>query len=109
MKVLVPGHLYELTHIDGAKTSKLGFVSRPPHFECEGVNNQEVLRALIDRVFFLDSEKPWGRNAEIIACLRKALLLHELRALELHVEKGEIAPEKVVTGPDGHFALTQHG
>jgi hypothetical protein len=98
-----------LTHLDGEKTGKLNFVSRPPHFECEGVNNQEVLRALIDRVFFLDAEKPWGRNAEIIMHLRKALLLHELRALELHVDKGEIAPEKIAVGRDGHFRFDTNG
>jgi hypothetical protein len=34
-----------------------------------------------------------------------ALVLHEARALIRKAEKGLIKPEKVQTGPDGHFLL----
>ncbi len=105
MKVLIEGHKYALRHLDGDQETIIQFVSRPPHEPIEGITNQELIRALIDRVKFLHREKPWSRNAEIIYHLRMALTLHELRALELHVINGELEPEKIVTGPDGHFKL----
>ncbi len=37
--------------------------------------------------------------------LRMALALHEARALLRHVEKGEIKPELVAVGSDGHFII----
>lgn len=106
MKVLVPGHTYELDHLDGNGKTRLQFVSRAPlHEPAEGVINQEVLRALIDRVQLLDAEVPWSGNIEILKHLRMALALHEVRALLRHVEKGQILPELLSTGADGHFQL----
>lgn len=108
MKVIDPGHLYELNHLDGSGTTRLQFVSRAPlHTPAEGVINQEVLRALIDRVQLLDSEVTWSGNAEILHHLRMALALHEARAMLRHVEKGHIRPELLPTGPDGHFILVE--
>lgn len=106
MRVLVPGHRYELDHLDGSGKTVLQFVSRAPlHEPQEGVINQEVLRAIIDRVQLLDSEVPWEGNRQILMHLRMALALHEARALLRHVEKGEIKPELVAVGADGHFLI----
>ena len=122
MKVLEPGHLYELDHLDGEGKSQLSFVDRgvggrqPTH---EGVYNQEVLRAtidvlsvLLDRVEHLDGERPWEGNPRLLRALseaqnqlRRALLLHELRALERKFEKGTLLPEKMDVGHDGHWVL----
>ena len=106
MKPLIHGHLYELDHLDGSGKTHLQFVSREPlHDPREGVINQEVLRALIDRVECLNEEVPWAGNADILHHLRMALVLHEARALVRHVQKGELRPETLVTGADGHFVF----
>lgn len=106
MRVLVAGHTYLLDHLDGDGQTTLQFVQRGPlHEPKEGVINQEVMRALIDRVQFLDAEVPWSGNQEIIEHLRMALALHEARAFLRHVEKGHIDPEALPTGVDGHMQI----
>jgi hypothetical protein len=106
MKSLYPGHLYSLDHLDGYGKTLLQFVQRPSlHEPKEGVTNQEVLRAIIDRVKHLDSEVPWCGNAQIIYHLRMAIALHESRAIMRHVEKHDFAIEHAALGPDGHIAL----
>lgn len=106
MKTLDPGQVYELDHLDGTGKTVLRFVARPPfHEPVEGVLNQEVLRALIDRVEILDKETPWTGNVEILYHLRMALVLHEARALIRKTHKNELLPEKIPIGPDGHFIL----
>lgn len=108
MRVIYPGHCYSLDHLDGEGTSVLQFVQRQPLHEAkEGVTNQEVLRAVIDRVKYLDKEVPWFGNAAILSHLRLAIALHESRALLRHVEKHDLAIEDVALGPDGHFALSK--
>jgi hypothetical protein len=82
------------------------FVAREYGRNHEGTTNQEVLRALIDRVKYLDSQLPWDGNSKIIEHLRMALVLHEARVLERKTETGKLAPEKVVCDEkDGHFQL----
>ncbi|TIL94661.1 MAG: hypothetical protein E5Y73_11165 [Mesorhizobium sp.] len=106
MRAIYPGHRYELDHLDGNGKSVLQFVQRLPlHVPMEGVTNQEVLRAVIDRVKSLDAEIPWAGNAQIIRHLRMAILLHESRAMERYIEKHEFAVEAVELGEDGHFKL----
>ena len=109
MKVLEPGHVYELDQLDGDGKQILTFVNRisNPH---SGVLNQEVLRAVIDRVQYLDAELPHPFNATILYHLRMALGLHEARAYLRKIEKGQLLPERVKVSPkDGHFVLTVEG
>lgn len=54
-----------------------------------GTTNQEVIRALIDRMYFLDNQVPHRFDDKIIEHLRMALVLHEERHLERLVERGE--------------------
>ena len=107
MKVLDAGHSYELASLDGDVRQTLVFVKRfRGTANHPGTTSQDVLRALIDRVQVLDAEAPWTGNQEIIACYRRALVMHEARALMRKVEKGQMLPEKVVVSDrDGHFAL----
>lgn len=105
MKVLTPGHKYELSHLDGDNTQTLRFVNRGNGNDCEGTTNQEVIRALIDRVIFLDSQVHWSLNKDIISHLRSALVLHEARALIRKTKKGKLLPELIETGEDGHFVI----
>ncbi|KKK96786.1 hypothetical protein LCGC14_2659260 [marine sediment metagenome] len=106
MLVVKEGHIYSLAHVDGVKRTELVFVCREEHLEVhEGVQTQEVLRALIDRTMHCDNCRRWSRNDEIIHHLRKALLLHEVRALERKFDKGLIAPENIAVDSDGHYRL----
>lgn len=102
MKVLVAGHRYELTHLDDDNVETIQFVDRNHGHDTPGTNNQEVIRCLIDRVKFLDLEKPWAGNQQIIEHLRMALILHEQRHLERLVEKGTKV-EYILTKDNGHF------
>lgn len=105
MKVIEPGHIYQLEHQDGSGAGVLVFVNREDGTQHEGTQTQEVLRALIDRTQHCDKCLRWEGNDKIIEHLRMALVLHEARALERKTEKGELQPEKVPTGKDGHFTL----
>ena len=105
MKILEPGHIYELNQIDGDEKEILRFVNREPGTEHPGTQTQEVLRALIDRTMHCDNCLRWDNNDQIIHHLRMALVLHEARALERKTEKGIIQPENIITEGDGHFSL----
>lgn len=103
MKILDPGHAYALDWLDGKPplednslddwdfiTNVLVFVKREgegfPGNEGHhaGTNIQEVLRALIDRVKYLDNQILDWRNEHIIAHLRDAIYLLEQRAADRH-------------------------
>jgi hypothetical protein len=106
MKFIYPGHRYLLSHLDGDGFTELQFVQRAPlHPPREGVTNQEVLRAVIDRVKVLNAEVPWGGNEEIIFHLRTAIALHENRALLRHIEKHNFPIEHAVLDASGHLAI----
>lgn len=118
MKVIEPGHIYELTHLDGKNTQVITFVNREltPH---EGTQTQELLRAnidcmevLIDRTNHCDACLRWEPNDRIIKALsesqrqmRLALLLHEQRAMERKMDKKEFKPEKIKPDNDGHYPI----
>ncbi len=117
MKVIDEGHEYQLNEVlhsvgdfeEECGTQTIKFVKRFRGEENHhGVINQELLRVLIDRVIFLDNEVPWDGNKEILHHLRMALVLHESRALFRKVGKGDILPENIETGMDGHFKLTKN-
>lgn len=100
------GHRYLMAQLDSDDEQAIQFVQREPlHSPLAGVQNQEVLRVLIDRVKVLHAEKPWTGNERILFHLRMALTLHELRALEYKVSKGKLEPELVAVDADGHFML----
>jgi hypothetical protein len=93
VRILDPGHIYMLDMLDiesdaRHSTEMLMFVKREgprypgnrSHFP--GTNCQEVLRALIDRVKFLDGQVPDPRNQPILRHLREALWLFESRAAQ---------------------------
>ena len=118
MKVLEPGHIYELNQLDGdGKPLILKFVNREKGTEHEGTQTQEVLRmcidilsSLIDRTNHCDSCLRWDGNDRIIKALsesqrqmRLAILYHEQRVLERKMEKHGFEPDKVITQKDGHY------
>jgi len=92
MKVLDPGHHYEVTNYDGGGTQRIAFMKRVgenypnntggPY---KGTNCQELLRVLIDRVRYLNEVNiPDYRNEIILANLRSSLFQFESRALDRH-------------------------
>ena len=91
MKVIDPGHFYELNGFDGGRQLVLRFMKRvgegyphntePPY---PGTNCQEVIRALIDRVKYLNMQIPHPQNDVILEGLRAALTAFEVRAAERH-------------------------
>jgi hypothetical protein len=106
VKVIEPGHIYELGQIDGkSEITTLVFVNREQGTEHPGTQTQEVIRALIDRTMHCDNCLRWEGNDEIIFHLRMALVLHEVRAMLRKTEKGFIRPERIPTGGDGHFTF----
>jgi hypothetical protein len=106
VKVIDPGHVYDLDWLDGQPEegilhnakgagpyviqSRLIFVKRMGetypgnlnHFP--GTTIQEVLRALIDRVRYLDGQIPDIRNKGVVRNLQDAIWLLEQRAAERH-------------------------
>jgi hypothetical protein len=91
MKTIDPGHFYELDSYDGGRQLVLRFMKRigdgyphnvgPPY---PGTNCQEVIRALIDRVKYLNMQTPHAQNEVILEGLRSALTAFEVRAAERH-------------------------
>jgi len=120
MKVIEPGHVYELTSLDGdGKPEVLRFVNRETGTEHPGTQTQEVLRAqidvlevLIDRTNHCDGCLSWQGNERIVKAmseaqrqLRLALLFHEQRAMERKMEKDGWKPETTAVAGDGHFPV----
>lgn len=64
MDIIEPGHVYNLQHLDGCGKTQLIFVAREAERKHEGTTNQEVIRALIDRVLYLDQILPWDGNTK---------------------------------------------
>ncbi len=90
MKVLDPGHRYELPHLDGDGTTLLTFVKRegegyPGNVgHHEGAIMQEVLRALIDRAEYVDRQLPSEETQGAIRSMQLACFLLEARAARRH-------------------------
>lgn len=104
MEVINQGHVYKLNNNKSPGHTILTFFKDEEinGEGFEGTTNQEVLRALIDRIKFLDSQKPHPVNDEIINCLRKAIVLHEQRHLDRLLEKG-VEIENLKTFSDSHI------
>jgi len=90
MEIFDPGHLYGLCVFDNdtheeipyllqfMKREGAGYPGNVGHFP--GTNIQEVIRACIDRIKYLNHQEPCGENQWIISHLREALVLLEQRA-----------------------------
>lgn len=118
MNVIDPGHRYALRVYDGEGRQGLVFMKREGEgypFNVghhPGTNCQEVLRALLDRVAYLQRQIPCVENQLIAASLRTALHLFEVRAARRHGH--ELDPrheciEAVPTCPQcGHVDCDRH-
>lgn len=92
MKELDPGHHYALAVLDFGvnATTSIRFVKRtgpgyPGNADTyPGTNIQEVLRALIARVQYLNRQEACDENEAVIEHLRQSLASLELRAARRH-------------------------
>jgi hypothetical protein len=104
MKVLVPGHLYELSNFENKEKEgqKLQFIHKAPiapaHPQLEtladGTTNEELLEVLIDRMNFLNNAFPCRENALVITKLQESLMWLEKRTadrLKRNVEGKQLA------------------
>lgn len=94
MQIVEPGHIYDLAWYDGdaqrpfesllifMKREGAGYPGNVGHHP--GTNIQDVLRALLDRVKYLDAQIPDVRNTSVVMLLRTAIGLLEERAAERH-------------------------
>lgn len=106
MRVIVPGHRYEVSHLKSDGKSIIQFHQDPEIHgsRVDGTWCQELIRVLIDRVNILDAEKPWAGNDLIKKNLRLALAGFEARAILVKAEKG-IPIEHFEIGEDGHLLI----
>ena len=106
MKILDEGHKY-LLKLNGQEKEEIELTfykdSAINGNGYDGTTNQEVLRALIDRVKFLNKQNPHRFNDEIIYHLRQALALHEMRHIERCVEENYPIENVKLVGSNDHF------
>jgi len=90
MKVLSAGHSYLLEAIDNGPLQHVAFVKRNGkgypwnRGHHGGIQVQEVLRMLIDRLNYVDKQKPHAANQKAIYHARMMIFLLEERAAERH-------------------------
>lgn len=86
MKVLEPGHLYELESMEGTNPQKIQFIKKEKLISddpetngkfatiTDGTTNEEVLEVLIDRTKTLGEKLPSRENSLALTKLEEALL-----------------------------------
>ena len=93
MKVITPGHLYELESMEGAKPQQIQFIEKqkiekhPTNAKLDytfvtvndGTTNEEVLLVLIDRLKTLGQKLPSRENALAITKAEECLMWLERR------------------------------
>jgi hypothetical protein len=95
MKVLTPGHKYELDHFEnyglaGVPVQTLQFIEKEPVAEGsqelrtvnDGTTNEEVLKVLIDRMNFMQAKFPCRENAIATTHFETGLLWLEKRTAD---------------------------
>lgn len=95
MRILTPGHKYELENHEqpmGVPKQTLQFIEKAPAGEGfpagslitvnEGTTNEEVLRVLIDRMNSMQAKFPCRENAIVTTHLETALLWLEKRTAD---------------------------
>lgn len=111
MRVIIPGHRYEMDVLDGSKKEVIDFVMRygpgyPGNKEWfSGTLMQEVLRVLIDRTKYLNNQVYSPVNPVCIFLYRVALNLLEWRATRRHKLKFKLVwrIEEMPTRSNGHI------
>ena len=82
MKVLDPGHCYELNLVDGGPPQTIQFIDKRPEgagsqrliTAVDGTTNEEVLAMLIDRMYWLQNLASCRENSIVITKLEECLM-----------------------------------
>lgn len=104
-EIVDPGHEYLLDSYDGGESVRLMFVKREGEgypFNVghhPGTNCQEVIRALINRVQYLQKQIPCDENLFTVDALRDALWQFETRAARRHGRTLAGIPLEIETEP----------
>lgn len=120
MRVVDPGHLYELDMLNGSTKQILCFDKRVGDeylgnygLPYPGTNCQEVLRALIDRMTYLNGQVPCAETEAAISLAQTMLLLFEMRAARrkgrgLELRSIEALRDSMTCRVCGHIACQEH-
>jgi len=108
MRVVDPGHLYELAILDGPcdhpKYHQLQFVKREgPGYpgnvgHYHGTTMQEVLRALVQRAEYVNKQIPCEETTEVVEYLKVSIWLLEKRAAKRHGRSTDFFVDDAVYG-----------
>ncbi len=104
MKVIDPGHEYELDSLDGEQPNRLVFVKREgPGYPGNvghhpGTTMQETLRALIHRAEYVNNQTPCPETLYAIHMMKHAVFSFEVRAAERHGRKISFTIEEAAAG-----------
>lgn len=119
MRVIDPGHAYELPSLDGNAPQRLVFVKRcgagyPGNVgHHPGTTMQEVLRAMIERASYVNGQIACPETEAAIGLLQGALVLFELRAARRHGREPKATVAELVDGPTcprcGHVGCDNPG
>lgn len=120
MKVLDPGHSYELFTVDptGGLDQRLNFIKREGHGypgnvgTRDGTNLQDCWRAEIDRIKYLDSQIRHPNNIVVVHNLEENIWLLEQRAAERHGRSLKVSRYGIDQVPFcqvcGHIGCIEH-
>jgi hypothetical protein len=120
MKVIDPGHTYQLDGLDGGEPQTIRFVKRcePPEKypgnvgSYPGTTIQEVLRVLIDRAQYVGRQVPCEETDLAIEAMRDAIRRLEERAARRHGRTLSTAPDRPELEPTcptcGHIRCEEH-
>lgn len=88
MKVIVPGHIYELKHFeDNTDFQSLSFIHKEKNGDefktiQDGTTNEEVLEVLIDRLKFLNQKLPSRETSIALTKCEEALMWLDHRTVD---------------------------
>ena len=120
MKVIDPGHHFQVDSYDGGKPQDIIFMKRvgkgypanepPAH---SGTNCQELMRVVLDRTRYLNEQYKHKNNEAIIRKAQEILWLFEDRAAERHnIDQFDFRPDDIEYKPHclvcGHVVCHGH-
>lgn len=85
VKIIVPGHLYEVPYLESQGSLLVRFIRRSSDMvqhplDWPGINTQELIRVVIDRTEYLHGIGPCDESANAVYWLTMGLYEYEARA-----------------------------
>jgi hypothetical protein len=97
MKILAPGHKYELENVGGEGVQQIQFIEKVKSGDDlkivqNGTTTEEVISILIDRIKFLQVQLPCDENEVVISNLEGALTELQKRTEDRQARKVDGQP-----------------